>query len=353
LKSIEQYYDRDPKALSVDLEILHAQLAEQYPQSVEDLALFFGGLPAQADEPNIKAWAREVNKSFLANELQIALAKKDDARIIKIMQSWGKDDDIPTAYEGSMAPSHFFGAIGTQRIPLFPLQLNEKLDGGVFRQAQCLIMARPNVGKSTFAINTAACLARNGFRVLYMPNEDPHRIVISRLLSRFVGVPFLEIHKDQDPHHTVALSEGFDRLVVQEINPGSIQEIRAAVARYKPDVFIVDQIYKIAMESKDGAVQTFANISSGCRTIAKEFNCASILVTQVADAAKDKLFLAQEDVEWSNTGVCAQMDLMIGLAQSEDLQAQHKMMVSFPRWKWGEKPKPFTVNVDYQFNKIT
>src|SRR5690606_32128932 len=109
----------------------------------------------------------------------------------------------------------------------------------------------------------------------------------------------------------------------------TIHEIRSYVEKISPDLVVVDQIRNLAVKPESMTV----NLEQGViamRNLAKEFNFVSVVVTQAGDSAHNKLILDYTDVEWSNTGVAAQMDLMIGVGQNEDFKSQGKVMLSFP-----------------------
>jgi replicative DNA helicase len=164
-EGITQYYGADPGADSVDRLLLQEQLVARYPQSEEDILKYFAEIGEGAkDQANIRSLARELNKRALGQELSIALAKNDDARVQKLIAALEKneEDDASTTYDGAVKPSEFFGNTKGERIPLFPLRLNEKIDGGSFRQSQVCVLARANVGKSSFCYNLAGGVAING-----------------------------------------------------------------------------------------------------------------------------------------------------------------------------------------------
>jgi KaiC/GvpD/RAD55 family RecA-like ATPase len=177
------------------------------------------------------------------------------------------------------------------------------------------VFARPEIGKSAFAINVAVMAASRGkARVLYLSNEDPVRDLMLRALVRFNGVPHDEVLKDLHGAVLRARQYGADRIVFRDMAPGSLAEVDRLVRRYKPDLLIVDQMRNMGTgKTGENMTQRLDSVAQGLRNIGKRNACAVLSVTQAGDSARDKAILDDGDVDNSNTGVSAGCDVLIGI----------------------------------------
>jgi hypothetical protein len=65
----------------------------------------------------------------------------------------------------------------------------------------------------------------------------------------------------------------------------------------------------------------------------KEHEVVGISVTQAGDSGQNKIFLEVGDVDFSNVGIPAQADLMIGVGADEKLKATNTRGISLPKNK--------------------
>ena len=143
-----------------------------------------------------------------------------------------------------------------------------------------------------------------------------------------------------------AEDNGYDNFYFVDLHPGTIAEVRKEIEEIRPDIVIVDQV-RLLRVVKDSPTR---NLEEGCiamRNLAKEFHFVSVLVTQAGASATNKLYIDMEDVEWSNTSVQGQQDLMIGIGQTNELKTRNQIMLSFPKNKLTAPIKPFVCRIDY------
>lgn len=354
-EEIVKYYTLDKETISADAEIIKAKLVKQYPRLAHRLNEYVESLPEPASVNNLLEVFLAHKRERLGMELIQAITSSNESQAKDLMDKFLALDQTEAEKDAyfngtplSELEVHF---TGKNLIPLFPSRLNEIIGGGLPRQSQICIFARPNVGKTAKAINIAGGCAAMGYRVLYFGNEDPGPKMVYRLVSRIIKTPEHELKKDLEGYYKKALDGGYSNLFFVPTHPGNPREIRAWVEKVKPDVVVVDQIRNVHF-SKNGMT---VNLEQGVifmRNLAKEFNFVSVLVTQAGDSATNKLVLKMEDVEWSNTGVAAAMDLMIGLGQNDEFRAQNKVMISIPKTKFTPPIAPFHAKVDYERNII-
>jgi archaellum biogenesis ATPase FlaH len=355
-KEVLVYYAADANALKADLEIIKSRMEKKYGKQFKIFNEYIESLPEATSLPNLLNLLVEQKKGRLGLEISQALVGNKETRARELIYQYlnlkieekKEQDELFNGTPLSELEQHF---TGHNLVPIYPSRLNQLLGGGVPRQYQICIFARPNVGKSTVAINIAGGAALNGYKVLYVGNEDPAPKMVYRLVSRVLKKSEEEIKKDLESNYKEALEIGYKNIWFVSLHPGNYKEIRDWVEKVKPDIVIVDQIRNCAFKPESMTI----NLEQGViamRNLAKEFNFVSIVITQAGDSADGKLVLDMNDVEWSNTGVAAQMDLMIGVGQNREFRDQGKVMFSFPKVKYQAPISPFAVTIDYACQRI-
>lgn len=352
---IGEFYSNDPAAKSVDLDVLRQRLVVDNPKKDFLVEEFLSMLPKDFSVENVVSLYEELYRDNIRMQLIHSLNNKDDEKTEKLMEELQtfsveeKEESVFNATPIEELNEHF---TGRNLIPIYPTALSDSLGGGVPRQSQLCIMARPDVGKSVAAINMAVGAAEKGFKVLYIGNEDPAPKMVLRILSRFLRQPEAEIRKSPKKSYEEAMKRGYGNVFFLEMHPGNYAELRKAIEKYTPDVVVLDQIRNMHFKAESMTMNLEAGVIA-CRNLAKEFNHVSIVVTQAGDSASNKLVLEMNDVEWSNTGVAAQMDLMVGVGQNPDLKERGLVVLSFPKNKFTAPIKPITANIEYDKNRIT
>lgn len=353
-KAIQEYYEIDTEAKEVDKEILKETLTAKYPKRKALIAEYVESLPKPSSSKNLLALYATYKKERLGLDIIQALSGGLSDRAKSLMDEYLTfnveeiKEEVFCATPLTVLEEHF---TGTNRLPLFPTKLNQLIGGGLPRQSQVVIFARPDVGKSVTAINIAVGAAENGFKVLYLGNEDPATKMMYRIVSRFVRQPEEAIRGDLNGFYQKALDAGYANLTFLPAHPGTLAEVRKYVEKLAPDMVVIDQVRNLNVKPESMTVN-LEQASIGMRNLAKEFDFVSVLVTQAGESASGKLTLSMEDVEWSNTGVAAQADLMIGVGQNQDFRNQGKVMLSFPKNKLTAPIQPFHCMIDYATQRL-
>lgn len=353
-KECERLYKSDGTTSFINKDVIFATLATRHRKSKAAIEDYINSLPEPATPTTIGNLAVHLRRSNLGDQLLVALAKRDDGRTTELMREYLDADKMAvesSVYNGQEF-TKFFGKEHRGRLPVCPRAINSKLDGGIPRKSQVGICARPNVGKSTFLANWAATYARNGLKVLYITNEDSAEECAIRIIARLSGDSRTKVEDDPESSRRKAMEIGLGNVYIESLTPGSLSEIRSLVSSIRPDLCIVDQLYPIITAAKSGPTLELANFASGTRQLAREFDCVMVIVTQRDKASGDRLYLKQEDAEWSSTGFAAQLDLMIGLARDDKMERMGRMMVSFPRWKFGPRLSPTELRFDFNVCKV-
>lgn len=358
VKLITNYYEADLKVDHIDEELLTAVIRKRYPKQLEEFEAYIARLPEEVSVANIVEYIQEQQREILGNKIAAMMIEDtNNPKIVEAMNEFqllnSEVQEEQRVYDMSDLGSLLERIAAKKLIPIYPTAVNNRIGGGIPRQGQMLVYARPDVGKSTVVMNIAGGAVQSGYTVLYCGNEDPADTMVLRYMTRMTGMVQDEIKKNPKVaiEKAAKATQGNGKCLFVDMHPGSIAEIRANVQKYNPDIVIVDQIRLIKMV-KDNPTRNLEEACIAMRTLAKEFHFVSVLVTQAGDSAKGKLYLQMEDVEWSNTGVQGQMDLMIGVGQNTESKAMNNIMLSFPKNKLSAPIQPFSCRINYPLNKV-
>lgn len=159
-----------------------------------------------------------------------------------------------------------------------------------------LIGARPAMGKTAYAVNTAVRLALAGKRVLYFSLEMSKEQILRRVLANITGIDSNKIKyglcndNEIDAIYKAQALEALNNLIVVE-GSKSINEISTLVSKYKGaeglDVFIVDYIQKIQAKTNRGRYEAVTEISNGVKLITMGAGVPCIALAQLSrDSSK-------------------------------------------------------------------
>jgi archaellum biogenesis ATPase FlaH len=342
---VRDYYTRDPKAAHVLRGTIALALADTIrdPKRRQAMHELLNTIyDAKPSIENAKAAIRTVRTHRVAESLATKLlipSKDGEAEIAALMDEYvalkahgAQGDDAPAWSAETLAP-----ALGEPRIPIYPASLGRRLRGGLWPGHHMTVFARPEVGKSAFAINAAVMAAsRGGANVLYLSNEDPVRDLMVRALVRFCNLSHEGVLKNLEAAVGTARGYGADRITFRDMAPGTLYEIDRLVRRYKPDLLIVDQMRNVGSgKPTDNMTQRLDNVSQGLRSIGKRHGCAVLSVTQAGDSARDKAILDDGDVDSSNTGVSAGCDVLIGIGATPVMMEAGERRLSIIKNKLG------------------
>jgi hypothetical protein len=145
---------------------------------------------------------------------------------------------------------------------------------------------------------------------------------------------------------------GLDNIMLVGLSPGTPRRIEEYIKKYRPRWIIIDQLRNIAMKS-DGRVNQLEAAATFAREMAKKYNCVVISVTQAGDSASNKEVLDMGDVDFSNTGIPAQADVMIGMGVNASLDSQNIRILALPKNKIGGVHDSFAVRINPFISRIT
>jgi len=359
-KMMSAYYQIDPTADSIDPDLLEERVGREYPKHEQPILAAIKGLTKTSSQ-NVRREYLELRKERVAVDLAHALLAGDKLEIAGRMEEWHNYSnhlgDIESIYDDTTfigePVNNLIEAIDPANlIRVFPNLLNERLGGGVPQGSHMLLYARPEAGKTATAINMSCGFIKEGRRTLYVGNEDPHNMMILRIVSRLSGMTRNQIMDNPQKAQHRANDKGYDNLVFASLAPGSMTDIRRLVDKHDPECLVIDQLHNLS-HSNSNKVEKLELLATEARNLTKERGLVTLSLTQAADSADQKQVLDMGDVYYSNTGIPGQMDVMIGLGFDSELEKLDRRYMSLAKNKLTGDHSPFQVSIDRHLSKIT
>jgi len=354
---LEHYYIIDPDTHSADKTILISRLSEKYPKHKELFTTIIEGLE-KVSVPNILEDALAMKEYNVKDKLSAAFASGSTEQIEQLLEQYrtirkadGELNNKVEVYNNVDIEDLLRVTDSANRIKLLPKKLNEALRGGVLRKHHIVIFAPTEMGKSLLTLNMVHGFLRQDLKVVYCGNEDPAEDMLIRLAARVGDVSIHDMNKYPEKVKNFLKSRNWDNFYFVELAPGTPQEIEACVDEYKPDVLIVDQIRNLEMGEKN-FVRTLEAAAQFMRRMGKQYNMVTISLTQAADSATGKNFLARGDIDNSNVGIPGTADLMIGLGADNDTEAAGFRWLSLVKNKVSGNKEPIQVKVNILRTKV-
>lgn len=236
-------------------------------------------------------------------------------------------------------------------VQVFPESLNRRLNGGVRPGHHIILFARPEMGKTLTTIEMIAGFLLQNLTVLYVGNEDPIDDVNMRVINRLTSMTVSEVRNNPDEADRVAREKGYDNLILASLAPGTAREITALMEQYDPHVLVLDQLRNLNMH-QDNYVLKLEQAATQARLWAKRYSCVVVSVTQAGDSASGKAILELGDVDFSNTGIPGQADLMIGIGGTSQNKMRGELVLSLPKNKISGDHSHFTVLCEPHLSKL-
>lgn len=360
---IGDYYSRDGTAQFVLPDVLGAQVEESVrnQKHVELFDNFLAEAAIAGHDVNVRAVMLAAKQQELGDRLAVAITTNGSdvdelMKEYKELRSYTDVDEINDSglkvYKGDDLAAALRTAFTSDNvIKLYPKSLSDRLEGGASLGHHVTVYGRPESMKSGTVINMMCGAAREGKKGVYFINEDPASSIIQRMISNLTGLTKRQIDADQDRALALAYSNGFENIVVVDAWPGTLNAISDVVEEEDPALIVVDQLRNLKVKA-DNRVNQLEYAATGVRTLAKQANVLAISVTQAGDSGDNKAVLEMGDVDFSNTGIPAQADLMIGVGVTPELEAEGIRVFSMPKNKISGDHGNFPVRVIPQLSRV-
>jgi replicative DNA helicase len=352
------FYDKDTSISFVDLELIEKRIERELPKQIDLYRNILKTLDETTSSPNLLEEIIALKKDFISRELSSLLLTQKRTGVLELMEQYKNvedsvddDDEDESLLVGASVSNVVESLRNKNRIRMWPKALHEAT-GGAIRGNNVLVFGRPEVGKSLFIINMVGGLLHDGYKVLFIENEDPAKSTMSRLICRLAEKPIVDVIENPDEVENVVRQRGYDNLILKSLSPGTFRDIQSLIDQHGVDVVVINQLRNIWV-GKEGRVEQMEIAATSARNLAKKNDILVIGVTQAGDSGTNKLRLEMGDIDFSNTGMPAQMDLIIGVGSNEEYDSKSWRMISLPKNKLSGEHLYFPVLIDTKTNKIT
>lgn len=361
-RGIVDFYTADAKAKEVDRDVLEGRVIRgvSNPKHVDALKLFLNAIPESVSGINVAREIIAVRRADIGSKLAAELLGNREPKQELIdqyleLREQTELEDAETPYKihkdvsvAALTPT----LSGDARVPLYPQSLNERIGGGAVAGDSVLIFARPECGKTAAAINFLRGICKTGKQAIYFGNEDAIQRVLLRAKASFSELTTEECLNDPINADKRAEENGFGNATFVEMYPGSVPQIREVVEAERPHAIIVDQLPNLEGGKSENYTLHLGTLARGIREIGKRYGCVTINFCQAGDSADGKLVLDMGDINWSNTDVQAQADLMIGMGMSKEYESKDWRMWSICKNKLTGIHDYFPVRIDRAKSRI-
>lgn len=338
-EEISTFYTIDPDANHIDKDIIKERVAKKYPKHQERLLAIIDELDSNVSVPNVLEEYKQVELAAIGNDLAtLLISDEHNEKTIQLVERYlkrarsesGDDSDV---YFGAK-PEELLEAFKPESlIQVFPSVINATLGGGVPLGSHIVLFARPEIGKSLFSVNMCGEFLKQGAKVLYFGNEDPQQAMRMRFVSKLAGLTKDLIIKNPKQAWATAEENGLNNLIFVGKGDVSLGLVETLAEKYEPKIIVVDQMRNLNIGNRFTRVEGLEHIAMNLRRIYKDANAIGISITQAGDSAEGRKVLTMGDVDFSNTGIPATADIMLGMGADESSIAMNRRVITFVKNK--------------------
>jgi hypothetical protein len=357
---IDEWYERDPDARSVDLEILAEKGRKCLPEVHQDvLQGWLKDLPEINSPENVVDFALDLKRYQAGNKLAQAIQIRDESKISTYLEEYaelrqatelGKSEIKWTQDDGEMVD--FLNR--DNLIKVAPASLNERLKGGASPGDHILVFGRPEMGKTLFTVNMVAGFLKYGHKVLYVGNEESTYKTRRRIACNLANCTTDEFNEQTERALGLAKQRGLDNLMICHMSPGTVAEIEEIVKEVRPAVVVVDQIRNLEHKG-DGMTMKLNELGKDFRNMLGKYDCLGVSITQAGSRDSQGVWLTIDDIDMSRTGLPAACDVIVGVGADADMLSKGQRAISLPKNKLSDADDAhhgLIVQVDLQRSKI-
>ena len=199
----------------------------------------------------------------------------------------------------------------------FGLPSLERRVEGLSRGNFGILLARPEVGKTTFACFLASQYLQQGKKVVYWANEEPAVRIKLRIVQSLLGKTKDEIKKTL-PKCKEEYEKIKDLLVVHDCVGTYVSEIQDYATTFKPDVMFLDQLDKVKITGEYNRTdEKLKEVYVQTREICKRAKCLIWAVSQASYEAEGREKVDYSMLDNSRTGKAGEADIIIGIGMDD------------------------------------
>jgi archaellum biogenesis ATPase FlaH len=329
---VTDYYSVDRDAKFVNRELLLATLADKIRAEkhfirfteIVDLAI---AEQIDLSEANVSRVVLLAKKEELGVELASAIAQGHDHS--DLVDSYKEICSLTSLEQLTSKGIEVFDATNFHTLfeqvtddrtclRVYPRSLGDRLEGGLRPGDKLTAFGRPETGKTALVLTISCGFVREGHRGTYFTNEDRPGALLLRAISCLTGLTKAAILADPQGSYEKAVEAGLERLTVVSLSPGTPKQLEAKINETEPEFIVVDQLRNMEMKAESRVNQLEA---AACfnRDMCKKYSIAGIDVTQAGDSASGKAVLEMNDCDFSNTGIPAACDVLLGVGATSEM----------------------------------
>jgi hypothetical protein len=273
-----------------------------------------------AEEILQKLWQREHGRKVAELGIAISEGKSSAIHDLKVLLEQSKDGFQPDDFgpDTTKDLEELLELTGEDNRFRFNILALSRHVYGLGKGEFATFFARPNVGKSSFAVSLSCAeggFCHQGAKVFMGCNEELSKRTMLRCYQAVS-----KMSEDDIIKNPTAAIEAFDKikdnLVLKDIQDWTIETLDAYLSKNEFDVVIVDQLDKLSIgnSSLEGWAR-LGEIYLQSREIAKRHDCVMIGICQASNDAQDKTILDFSMMAGSKTNKAAESDLIIGIGK--------------------------------------
>lgn len=256
----------------------------------EHMPSMYEGAYRIAKEEKIKAMLLETakNPNNIAKQLETILSEIENMQTHNVKEP----TDLCDSYKKELAKRK-------EHQPLiYGIPDLDYITGGIRRQELTVIAARPSIGKTAFALQTAFKIALTNEQVLFFPLEMSGSQIVERLVCRETDIKHqrLKTPSKMDKKDDAALERFYaeskesitDYLKVIE-GVSYLSDIKRHIQYYKPKVVFIDQLSQLKEYKKFNSIrEQFSYMTNALKSMSMELDIPIVLLAQINRAADNK-----------------------------------------------------------------
>lgn len=366
MDKIREYYKRDADVPAINRELFIAMLSESITNQ-KHLKRFTDLIDqsylSDVSVNNLTKLIIDSKRHEVELRLATALVNKEEDKIEALMEERQRINVVTSLEEleggGIEVLTHEdaerlleYELSGEGKIKVYPLALNERLMGRAAGGHSIIFFARPEMGKTAFCVTAACGFARQAVRTIYVINEDRTEDTYIRAVSCLTGLTYREILMDPNKATRLARDRGLGYITFISLTPGTPRQIHTYVEKLKAEAVIIDQVRNLDVKESNKVIQ-LEKAAQAQRDVAKTHGVLAIGTTQAGDSAEGKRILTMGDVDFSNTGVPAACDVLVGMGGTEDDVARGERFMNLPKNKIGARHENFPLRLNAPVSRLT
>jgi archaellum biogenesis ATPase FlaH len=345
---IKEWYNRDPASRFIDRDVL-SRLGEDRIKNPKHRDTLLGAIRdagAVGSPSNVAVAVLELKRHNVGHDLAAAIVAKDTEKVNGLLPLY---NELLTATslrrkatrEDARDWTELDEVVGTgNRVFVAPRKLNDRLAGGALPGHHIVVFGRPEVGKSTFAINAVAGFLHHKQRVLYIGNEDNINVIKARTRNRLADMTPEQVDANKAEANRRAAEKADGRLSMVHLHKGTMDDVEREIEKIEPTVVILDQIRNVEAKA-DGLTQKLEMNGQAFRRILSTYNIIGMSITQAYPGDHNrppKIWLDMDDIESSRTGLPGTADLIVGVGGDDAMLARNQRALSLSKNKLSSAP---------------